>query len=243
MLKKKKIVFISVFLILIIFAITTCLWYVNVRIPRNQKGILLSFDDLSTESWEDTFALFEKYDVNVTFFVNDYPFEFCEKAIAAGHEIGSHTIGHERLDECTEEEIYEQAIAPLETFRENGINITSFAYPYGAGTAETDALLLQYYSTLRGAYSFEARFKEDMTNYCIDAQPMDHYYYDTDEQFQAAMNAHFDNLEQCLPGTVACFYSHAIAECPWGISAERLEWFIQEAQRRGFEFYTFNEFQ
>ena len=106
--------------------------YKNMMDEKNQSGILLAFDDYDTDSWEAAFDLFDEYGVKATFFVNAFgPGDFCAQAKERGHEIGFHTIGHMDLTLLEEEHIIEQAIAPIESFREQGYELTAFAYPYG----------------------------------------------------------------------------------------------------------------
>lgn len=211
---------------------------------RNQKGLLLSFDDYSIDSWREHFDLFEKYDAKVTFFINyTDPSVFCQEAISRGHEIGYHTASHVNLTEVSESEFYEQAIAPLEIFREAGYEISSFAYPYGAYEDWMHEELLQHYDTLRGAYTFQGCYKETLLNGFIDSYPLDNKFFESDKAYQETVIELLDALENCNDGTVASVYSHAISDGDWCITAERLEFLLQEAQKRNLVFYTFNEFQ
>lgn len=211
---------------------------------RNQKGLLISFDDYSIESWKDHFDLFDKYGAKVTFFINyTDPTGFCEEAISRGHEIGYHTAGHVNLTEVSKDEFYEQAIAPLEIFTEAGYEITSFAYPYGAYEDWMHAELLKYYDTLRGAYTFQGVYKETLPNSFIDSYPLDNKFFESDEAYQKTVIELLDALSNCNDGTVASVYSHAISDSDWCITPERLEFLLQEAQKRNLAFYTFNEFQ
>ena len=68
------------------------------REQRNQKGILLSFDDYSPDSWSDAFELLDEYGAKVTFFVTlSEPTDFCAEAVRSGHEIGFHTAQHVKM--------------------------------------------------------------------------------------------------------------------------------------------------
>lgn len=211
---------------------------------RNQKGILLAFDDYNPNSWSEHFDLFEKYGVRVTFFVNlEEPDEFCAEAVKRGHEIGYHTKGHAKLTEVSKEEFYEETIAPIENFRSQGYDLTSFAYPYGLYEDWMNEELLQHYKTLRGAYHFMGYYKEALQGGFMEAYPLDNLYFESDEDFREKVGELLDVLAGCDDGTVASVYSHAISGGDWCISADRLEILFQEAQERDLVFYTFQELQ
>ena len=61
------------------------------REQRNQKGILLSFDDYSPESWSNAFELFDEYGAKVTFFVTseifDDSLDLIKFIINSGHDV------------------------------------------------------------------------------------------------------------------------------------------------------------
>lgn len=211
----------------------------------NQKVILLSFDDYNAENWEDYFDLFDEYNVKVTFFVNAWePTDFCYNAVERGHEIGCHTPSHADLKTVSREDFYEQAIEPVKTFGEKGIELTSFAYPYGSYDEWMNEELLQYYHTVCGAWYYDVKSKEDIQSCFIERYPLDNAYFETDEQFQETITALLDEFCKEGPGAVAAMYSHAIATGgAWCISPERLEFLFQEAQKRDIKFCTFKEWQ
>lgn len=209
-----------------------------------QCGIVLAFDDYSADTWEECFDLFDKYNVKVTFFVNAYePTEFCFKAIERGHEIAYHTAGHVNLREVTEEEIYQQAIAPIEVFREQGIELTTFAYPQGAYNEELNELLLQHYNILRGASYYQVAGKHEMRHGFVESLSIDNTNYSSEEEFRDQIDSILEELSSNT-GAVVGLYSHAIADGgEWCIPEERLEYIFQRAQEMGIQFYTYKELQ
>ena len=212
------------------------------RDRQNQSGILLSFDDYDTGSWEAMFDLFDEYDVKVTFFVNAFgPADFCEKARDRGHDIGFHTIGHMDLTTISEEAIREQAIDPIEEFRSQGYDLVAFSYPYGKYTEEINQLLLQHYDVLRGAYYHELRDKDAVKGTLIESKSIDNTNYVDDAQFKneimTVLREAYDN-----PGTVVSLYSHSINDwAQWAVSVERLEFIFETAQNLGLKFYTYSD--
>ena len=210
-----------------------------------QCGIVLAFDDYSG-TWENYFDLFDKYNVKVTFFVNAYePTEFCFNAIEHGHEIAYHTAAHVNLTEVTEDEIYQQAIEPIEVFREQGIELTTFAYPYGAYNEKLNELLLQHYNILRGAYYYQLAGKHQMRNGFVESLSIDNINYNSEEEFRNRIDSVLEDLSNNV-GAVVGLYSHAITQDfggAWCVTEERLEYIIQRAQEMGIQFYTYKELQ
>lgn len=209
-----------------------------------QCGIVLAFDDYSVNNWEEHFDLFDKYNVKVTFFVNAYePTEFCFNAIERGHEIAYHTAAHVNMREITEDEVYQQAIAPIEVFREQGIELTTFAYPYGAYNEELNELLLQHYNILRGAYFYQLAGKHEMRHGFVESLSIDNANYSSEEEFRDRIDFVLEELSNNEAAVVG-LYSHAISDGgEWCVSEERLEYIFQRAQEMGIQFYTYKELQ
>lgn len=240
--RKKKIVIICVAAVCLLLtaAMGRKIYQTNVR---NQKGILLAFDDASTDSWEAAFDLFDQYHVKVTFFVSTPEIlDFFDKALARGHEIGFHTRLHTNLADHPDL-LYTEAIEPLEIFREAGYHITSFAYPYGAYADRLNAELLQYYDTLRGAYYYRGAYKESLKKGLMESSSIDNLHFASDEEFHAKIIEMLDGLCSCDDGTVVSVFSHAIDYGDWCISPERLKILFEEAQKRNLKFYTFQDLQ
>ncbi|MGN0168350.1 MAG: polysaccharide deacetylase family protein [Acetatifactor sp.] len=245
--KKKRILLCILAAGLLVFAIALAVCAVRrIQAEKEQKQrvLVLAFDDYSAYTWESVFDLLDKYDAKVTFFINAFePTDFCEKAIERGHEIGFHTASHVNLKDVSEEEFYNEAIAPIEIFRERGIELTSFAYPYGEYEDWMNEELLQYYKTLRGAYQFQVRFKFEIQGGFIESYSMDNIHYESDEDFQAMVVRLLDAFCDCDEGTVVSVYSHAIGDGEWCITQNRLEILLQEAEKRDIKCRTFQDLQ
>lgn len=177
--RKKKILIILVTGILLLAAAGILGGIKLYRVHKaHQCGIVLAFDDYNASNWEDYFDLFDQYDAKVTFFVNcGEPTDFCYHAVERGHEIGFHTINHVDLKTVSADEVYAQAIAPIEVFREKGFELTSFAYPYGSYNEELNELLLQHYKVLRGAWYYELVGKHQMRNGFVESLSIDNVNY------------------------------------------------------------------
>ncbi len=219
-------------------------WRIKEVKDQRQRVLVIAFDDYSARDWESIFDLLDEYDTKVTFFINAFePTDFCEKAIARGHEIGFHTGSHVHLNGLSEEEFYSEAIAPVEVFREKGIELTSFAYPYGEFEDWMHEELWKYYKTLRGAYNFEVRFKSEVPHCFIDSYSLDNIHFSSDEEFRACVVELLDAFCGCDEGTVASVFTHAIGAGDWCITNERLEVLLQEARKRDIKCTSFKELQ
>lgn len=239
---KKKITVLLLFLLIAagIFLVRT---FLILPPQENPSGILLAFDDYYAGNWEEHFDLLDQYDARVTFFINAAePTAFCYKAVERGHEIGFHTKGHVNLRDATEVEIYEEAIAPIEVFREQGFELTSFAYPYGDYTDTLNALLLQHYKVLRGGWHYQLNTKEALKSGLVEARCMDNANFDSDLRFKLTVNKMLYQT-RWQEGTIVALYSHGIEAGEWCITPERLEYILKRARQLDMEFYTFKDLQ
>lgn len=235
---------IAVLLMICLILIALSVLKIYCKLPqKNPSGILMAFDDYYEENWEQYFDLFEKYGAKVTFFINaGLPTDFCYDAIGRGHEIGFHTMGHADMEEATAEEIWTEAIAPIEEFRKRGIELTSFAYPYGAYTEETNQKLLQHYKVVRGGYYYEIVPKENLKTGFVEAKPIDNNKFSSDLQFWWVINKMLYSV-RFQEGAVLPVYSHAIESGETCITPKRLEYILKRAKELNLEFYTYKELQ
>lgn len=210
---------------------------------RDQSGILLAFDDYQAPSWRDHFDYFDENGVKVTFFINaTEPTDFCYEAIERGHEIAYHGKEHAIMKYCTEQELFELAIEPIDVFREKGIELTTFAYPYGEYSSETNEILLQHYAVLRGAFSYELNPKHNLRHGFVESLSIDNINYESQKAFEERITTIL-NEAKSVKGTVVSLYSHAIGDGAWCVNEEKLEFLITKAQELGLQFYTFKELQ
>ena len=241
--KKKKAIWILAGIVVIALAVTLgSIKLYRVKQAR-QSGILLAFDDYNPDNWSAYLDFFEEQHVPVTFFVTiAEPSEFCYDALKRGNEIGYHVYGHFGVDELDEEGIQMRVIDPIQTFHDGGIELTTFAYPYGNHDDETDQMMLQHYKVIRGAWYYEVYSKADLRQGYVEAYPIDNHYFNSDEAFQARIDQILNELSNNV-GAVTCVYSRAIENGEWCVTEERLEYLIRKADELGLKFYTFQELQ
>ncbi|MGE0872837.1 MAG: polysaccharide deacetylase family protein [Kofleriaceae bacterium] len=125
-------------------------------------GIAFSFDDRDVAGWNALRALFAQHGARITFFVTRFhtlkqaELEIVRALEADGHDIEYHATNHRNARDFVatsggEAYISEDIIPDLENMQEAGFNPVSFGYPFGARTAETDALLGEYFPLLRAS--------------------------------------------------------------------------------------------
>lgn len=216
---------------------------IRVREART-NGILLCFDDYDEYNWSEYFDLLEKYDAHVTYFVIiEEPTDFCFEAIKRGHEIGYHSLAHTTVADMDGwDELYKYTIAPIETFREHGIELTTFAYPEGRGYPGSDEELLKYYKVIRGANELIFYGKDKLRHGFVDAVSIDNIHFENDEVYKAYIDRLLDNFNGNVGG-VQIVFTHTIGDGGWCLGEERLEYLLSEAKKRGIKFYTFKELQ
>jgi peptidoglycan/xylan/chitin deacetylase (PgdA/CDA1 family) len=211
-------------------------------------GILLSFDDDYTDSWERYFALFDKYKTKVTFFIIGKPDAgktgaFCAKALSRGHDVGYHSLNHLDLRRMPAEEFNRETIEPLKSFRDAGIQLSSFAYPYGHYEPWMHNALLGSFGTIRGyGNTFRLYSEAEIRRGYISSCAIDNTIISSDDFYRIVnlmlMTAKFIDKNLVLPLTTHDISSSA----QWGISPRRLEYLLKTANDLGMAFYRYSDF-
>jgi len=133
-------------------------------LPTNhpyKAGVILSFDDAYINEWYATNQKLKKYSWKGTFFVcriNTLDQSEIEKLLEMqkeGHEIAGHTYNHvnavDYLRVYTIREYLNNEIDPMiRLMNFYGLDVSTFAYPYGGRTKKLDAALLKKFKLIRG---------------------------------------------------------------------------------------------
>jgi len=126
-----------------------------------KAGVILSFDDAYVNEWYATNQKLKKKSWKGTFFVcriNTLDKSEVEKLLEMqkeGHEIAGHTYNHvnavDYLRVNTIREYLNNEIDPmLNLMKFYGLNVSTFAYPYGGRSEKLDAALLKKFKIIRG---------------------------------------------------------------------------------------------
>ncbi|ULQ59642.1 polysaccharide deacetylase family protein [Brucepastera parasyntrophica] len=239
--KIKQIITISIFICMFCISCSNTLLK-DVPSEDNGSGILLSFDDYSPANWVAYQYLFEKYNAKVTFFVAlSSPTSFCFDAESRGHEIGYHTIHHCHLPELSRTTFYEETVLSVNNFRDQGIGLGAFAYPYGEWEPWMHEELLQYYDIVRG---FEKDFyiyeKDRMKNTYIASISIDNIVYKNNREYERNISRML-KLAKMKENNIVPITSHRIDDSDWGITPERLEYLLRSCKELNLRFYTYKD--
>jgi peptidoglycan/xylan/chitin deacetylase (PgdA/CDA1 family) len=211
----------------------------------SEAGLLLSFDDDYTASWERYFDLFDTYNTKVTFFVNGAaPNPFCAKALSRGHDVGYHSLSHRDLRQMSSIEIYREAIEPVKSFRDAGFSLSSFAYPFGFYDLWMHDTLLRSFGTLRGyGVIFRLYSEAEIRHGYISSRAIDNTVIPSDDDFYRIVNLMLMTVKFIDKNLILPMTTHDIsASASWGISPRRLEYLLKTAGDLGLKFYRFSDF-
>lgn len=205
-------------------------------------GLLLAFDDDYADIWERYLDLFDRYEVRVTFFVQGDYSPFCTVAENRGHEIGYHTKNHFNLLKVSRQEFLEETVGGAESFRQQGIPLKAFAYPYGYSEPWMDEILWENFPILRGfGTTFRVYNADAIKAGYISSKSIDNNQYKDDAEFEADISDMFTSIK--LSGGFLPLTTHTIAaEAPWGISPDRLEYLLKTAAELELKFYRYGDF-
>jgi len=123
-------------------------------------GVVLSLDDTSIAEWHATLPLFAQYDAKLTFFISRYANIFESERVmvrdiaAAGHDIAAHGVNHLRGPDYVESHgvaayLADEVLPSIAILEADGYPVTSFAYPFGARTRESDRAILEHVPLVR----------------------------------------------------------------------------------------------
>lgn len=105
----------------------------------NKREAALTFDDGPSENTRELLAVLEKEGIKATFFIqgsklenNSSHIEILKKEIAAGNEIGVHSMTHIKLKNMDEKTVYREIVYPKELiFKLSGVTPKIYRTPFG----------------------------------------------------------------------------------------------------------------
>jgi hypothetical protein len=123
-------------------------------------GVALSFDDAYIDQWLSGSELYARYGARLTFFIAYYDQLSSDQRAALhelatrGHAIEAHSVSHARGPLYVEQRglaayMTEEVVPSIAALRAEGFDVTTFAYPYGARTGETDRAILAHVPLVR----------------------------------------------------------------------------------------------
>lgn len=123
-------------------------------------GVALSFDDAYVDHWLSGVDLYARYGARLTFFVAYFDSLTPERIASLhelarlGHTIEPHSMLHQRAPRYVEERglaayMADEVVPSIAALRDEGFAVTTFAYPFGARTAEIDRAVLEHVPIVR----------------------------------------------------------------------------------------------
>jgi peptidoglycan/xylan/chitin deacetylase (PgdA/CDA1 family) len=213
-------------------------------IQEDATGLLLAFDDDFRQAWEEHFDMLDTYGARVTYFVQGELSDFCFHALSRGHDIGYHTIHHLNLPKVSEEEFYQETTSDIGSFRQAGIPLKTFAYPFGLSEPWMREALADTFAIQRGfGATFRVYTAEAVRAGYIVARSIDNITFKEEENFESMIAGMFRTLkfiggERILPIT-----THDISDtAQWGIKPRRLEYLLRTAGSLKLKFYRYSDF-
>ena len=210
----------------------------------DNAGILLSFDDDFMEVWKNNFDLFDHYNAAVTFFVQGEYSLFCNEALERGHDIGYHSLNHLNLPKVTRASFNKQTLSAVDKFRNSGVPLNSFAYPFGLSQPWMHDVLFRTYKILRGyGVTYRLYHSAQIKDGYIISKALDNTLFKKDEDFRATVVLMLRTVKFIGDDMILPLTTHDISDtADWGIKPRRLEYILQSANDLQLKFYRYRDF-
>ncbi|MCL2834129.1 MAG: polysaccharide deacetylase family protein [Treponema sp.] len=213
------------------------------------EGVLFSLDDYFMETWEKYFDLFDKYDCKITFFIQsawdpDLLQSFCTEALKRGHDIGFHSINHPDLRKVSREVFMEETVEPAKLYREAGVPLSAFAFPFGFYETWMYDLLWPSFDILRGyGTTYRLYSGSDVRAGFLISKAIDNTVIKGDQNFENTIRLMLMTVKFLGDGRILPVTTHDISDdAAWGITPERLEFFIKTVKDLNLKFYRYADF-
>lgn len=225
----------------------------SVPVGKIDNGsIALTFDDHYIDNWFTYLPLLDSLGIKATFYISAYNSfnEGQKKKLATlaahGHEVAYHTTNHANLIKAKAKSglqyiLEEEIKKDLAKMRNDGYNITSFAYPYGSHDKILDDILLCSFKSVR-ALSNRQDYNKSLVKESGEGKVLHGANIDMNSRLKedgildliGKANTHHD----CL-----VMVAHQIDNPNFNlqISRDRLRMIAAEAQKRSMDFITIRQ--
>lgn len=212
---------------------------------KDAAGILLSFDDDHSNVWERNFDLFDHYNARVTFFVLGEYSPFSLAAMERGHDVGYHSLHHLNLLKISRKIFHKETVSRINTFRNAGIPLAAFAYPYGLSESWMHRELLKYFKIVRGyGVTFRVYDNAHIRNSYISSRALDTILFKRDEDFKAVIDVMLRTVKFIGGDLILPLTTHDISDTAlWGIKPQRLQYLLQSVNDLQLKFYLYRDFE
>ena len=213
------------------------------RPEKDASGILLGLDDDHFENWESYFDFFDQHNARVTFFIQGEYDTFSNRALERGHDVGYHSLNHLDLRRLSREDFAEETVSRVQEFRDAGVPLAAFAYPFGFSEPWMHGELLNTYRITR-AYGVTVRIYDSNTirEGFISSTAIDNTVIRNDDDFMRLINIMLRTVKFVGGDLILSLASHVISDAAWGIRPDRLQYLFRTANDLQLNFYTYNDF-
>jgi peptidoglycan/xylan/chitin deacetylase (PgdA/CDA1 family) len=130
---------------------------------NNNKVVILNFDDGYESQYTNAKPILDKYGYKATYYIvcnyvgnsERLTWEDITALSKEGYDIASHTMNHADLSKTSKKETEFEVGGSKQCLLDHGINTSSFAYPFNAGSDEASVIdvVAKYYDIARTARS------------------------------------------------------------------------------------------
>ena len=211
--------------------------------PRpGNAGVLLSFDDDYIKTWEEYLDFFDKFEARVTFFLQGEFVPFSKTALDRGHDVGYHSLNHLDLRRTSRTVFLRETIEAAESFRQEGVPLSSFAFPYGFSEPWMHEILLRSFGVLRGyGVTFRIYNKYEIKQSFISSRAIDNTVIRGDENYERIITSMLRTVKFLDGDWILPLTTHDISQASWAITRRRLEFLLETIGDLGLIFYRFSD--
>lgn len=138
----------TVFLFLITILLSSSPVLISYSLAEPVKAAILTFDDGMLSQYIYAKPILDKYNFKATFYIicnsvdkeNRMNWNNILTLEEEGHEIGSHSMNHQRLGKLSDNEMKYEIIESRKCLEDKGFNVTSFSFPYNDGDNNKDII-------------------------------------------------------------------------------------------------------
>lgn len=232
----------------------------NRPMAPDAPGVLLTFDDQPIDRWCAALALLDRFGAKATFFVPNFdelsPAQVrgLRELVDHGHAVGCHGLRHRDADQYarrhgSQRYIDDEIVPALEAMRRQGFEPTSFAYPMGRRSDQTDAALRPFFRHVRTSVPLpEGQSLEEFDPVFTPVHGLAGRFCLPGKGVDSAAKIGIEEIRRALTravgrGEILTLYAHSIGrdgKHHW-IEPELLEAVLAAASGLGLRFYRFDD--
>jgi hypothetical protein len=153
-------------------------------------------------------------------------------------------MNHLNLLQVSREAFDRETLEEVAAYREAGIPLRAFAYPFGLSEPWMREALAHTFTIQRGfGVRYRVYNREALKAGYIVSLSIDKITYKTDEEFETTIAMMLRTVKFIGGDSLVALTTHAIdAGADWGISPQRLEYLFRTARELDLRFYRFGDF-